>query len=56
MDGKYFGNLIIVGKRGEREISHQNKVRKLNELIAMRMVQKKKIKELMAKRTGISHQ
>lgn len=46
-------DLIVVRKRGEKENSHQKKVQKLNELIAMRVARKMRLKELMAKRAGI---
>jgi len=45
--------LIIIGKRGEKEISHQKKVQKLKELIAMRVARKKRLEELMEKRAGV---
>jgi len=45
-------SLIVVGKMGEKEISHQKKVQKLNELIAMRVARKMRLKELMEKRAG----
>jgi hypothetical protein len=52
-DGKKLSNdLVIVGKIGDKEITHQKKVQKLNELIKMRMERKKRVKELMAKRGG----
>lgn len=47
-----FGHLVIVGKRGEKEISHQKRVKTLTDLIAMRVVQREKVRELMAKRAG----
>jgi len=41
-----------VGKRGEKEISHQKRVKALTDFIAMQVVKREKVRELMAKRTG----
>jgi hypothetical protein len=40
---------------GEREKRHQKKVQRFNEMIEMRMERKKRVKELMAKRSGTLH-
>lgn len=45
-------SLIIVGNRGEKDISHRKRAQKLNELIAMRVARKMRLKELMEKRAG----
>ena len=52
---KNLEDLIVVGSMGEMEKCHQKKVRKINDLLEMRMEKKKKIKELMAKRAGTFH-
>jgi hypothetical protein len=44
--------LIVIRKRGEMDNSHQKKVQKVNELIAMRVARKMRLKELMEKRAG----
>ena len=46
-------NIVIVGMGGEKNASHQKKVQKLRQLIAMRMARKKRVEELMTKREGI---
>jgi hypothetical protein len=53
---KNLDDLIIVGKIGERERHHQRKVQKINELIEMRIERKRRVKELMAKRSGTFYQ
>jgi hypothetical protein len=45
-------SLIVVRKGGEKKNSHQKKVQKLNELIAMRVARKIRLKELMDKRAA----
>ena len=45
-------DLVIMGKIGERETSHQKKVQKIKELVEMRIERKKHVKELEAKRAG----
>ena len=45
-------DLIVVRKRGEKEYSHQKKAQRLNELIAMRVARKMRLKELVEKRAG----
>jgi hypothetical protein len=44
--------LIVVRKSGEKKNSHQKKVQKLKELIAMQVARKMRLKELMEKRAG----
>lgn len=52
LDRKNLDDLIIIGKTGKRAKRHWKKVQELNELLEMRMERKKRIKELIAKRTG----
>lgn len=51
-DRRDLDDLIIVGMEGEGGKRHRKKVQKINEIIEMRIERKKRIKELMTKRSG----
>jgi hypothetical protein len=47
-----FHDLVVVGTGGEKEFSHQRKVKKLRQMMSMRVARNKRVEELMTKREG----